>query len=187
MHDVGVTTLVAVFAFAGTMVDNGVAYVAQLALTEPARHRRAHVGQFAGFLVLLAGSAVVGASLGDVPLRWIGALAVVPLALAIARWRHRRRPPRAVRRGTVATFFLTVAFGGDNLAVWIPLFRAGGLRDGALTAAVFVLADLLLLVAVSFGASRARVVDLTQRAGPLVVPFLYVGLAVLVAWECRLF
>ena len=187
MHGVGVTVLVAVVAFVGTMTDNFIAFSAQMALTEPARRRRAHVGQFVALLAVVAGAALIGASLGDVPLRWVGVLALVPLALAVNRWRHPRRGPRKTRRGSIATFLLTVAFGGDNFAVWIPLFRAGGLRNGAVTATVFLLADVVFLVLAGAVADRARVAAFTQRRGPALVPILYVALAVVVAWECRWF
>jgi cadmium resistance protein CadD (predicted permease) len=185
VHDVALTVLVALGAFAGTMVDNFVAYAAQLSLTDSSSHRRASVGQFWGVASLILIAAVVGTALGAIPLRWVGVLALVPLALAVHAWRHRRDATRVAKRGAITTYFVTVAFGGDNLAVWSPLFRAIGLHRGLITTGVFLVADVGLIVVARAVAGHPRVMALSQRVAPVATPVLYSVLAVVIAWECH--
>lgn len=187
MHDAGVTVLVAAVAFAGTMVDNFVAFVAQLSLTEKHRHARASVGQLAGVISLIVMSGAVGSMLSAIPLRWVGLLAAAPLALAVHAWRHQEPSARAVRRGAMTTFVLTIAFGGDNLAVWSPLLRADGYAKGLVAAAVFLVGDVALIVVARSLASHPRVVTTCQKLAPRATPLLYVGLSGLILWECRWF
>jgi cadmium resistance protein CadD (predicted permease) len=187
VHDVAATVLVAAAAFVGTMLDNFVAFTAQLALTEPERHDRSSLGQFVGVVVLIAMSAAVGSVLESVPLRAVGVLAAAPVALAVHAWRHRGDPRRAVRRGLTTTLLVTIAFGGDNLAVWVPLLRADGAGRRVLTVAIWVLGELALLAAARAVARHPRVVAAGQRVAPRATPPLYGALAVVILWECRWF
>ena len=187
MHDVVATLLVAVAAFFGTMTDNFVAFSAQLAITPAAKHRRASVGHFVGVGVLVILSAGAGTALSEFPVRWVGILALAPALLAVHAWRTRHDANRSVARGTVATGLVTIAFGGDNLAVWIPLLRANGVLGGTLIAGVFVLLDLVLIGCAEAFARRPRVIEFSQRWAPMCTPFLYGFLAVIILWQCQWF
>lgn len=187
MRDVAVTVLVAAGAFYGTMIDNAIALVAQLALGEPRHHKRACTGQFVGMLCVIVVSVGGAVALQPVSTRWIGVLAVLPLALAWHAWRHRRDVTRTLGRGAVAGFITTVAIGGDNVAVWIPLLRVLGVARGALAIGVFVVGDLSLIVGARAIATHPRVVAATRSVAPRVTPVLFVALAALVVWQCRTF
>ncbi len=187
MHDVVLTVLVAAGAFIGTMVDNFIAYAAQLSVTDPSRHFRAGVGQFCGLVALILLAVTVGSALEGIPIRWVGILAVAPLGLAIHAWRHRKDPVRVVRRGAITTFLVMVAFGGDNLAVWIPIYGTGSVSHGLITTGVFLVLDLGVLALARAIASHPRVLAAGQRWAPTVTPFLYATLAVVIVWECHWF
>ena len=185
MHTLTATIAVAVAAFVGTMIDNGVAFAAQLAITPRAKQGRATLGQLIGFVVLVAMSAAVGSVLSGFPVQWVGVLAVAPLALAVHAWRHRRDDAHVVARGAVTTGLVTIAFGGDNLAAWIPLFRAGGVARGVLVAGIFVLLDLVVITLARALARHPRVVAHSQRLAPAVSPFLYGALSIVILWQCQ--
>ncbi|MDE3064953.1 MAG: cadmium resistance transporter [Acidobacteriota bacterium] len=186
MHDVLAVVAVASLAFVGTMFDNYFAFAAQLVVTERSRFRRVSWAQALGVasLVLVAGA--TGSLLAPIPLRWVGLLAVAPWALAAHAWRHRADEPRAAfRRGALTTFAVTLALGGDNLAVWIPLLRARGVGAGALTVGVFALWEVLFVATAGALAGHPRVVAWGTRRGPGLVPWVYLLLGVLVLVECR--
>lgn len=169
------------------MLDNFAAFTAQLALTDPKRHERAMTAQVLGVVALIVISASVGTALAEVPLRWVGILAVAPLALAYIAFRKRNDPARNVKRGAITTFVVTIALGGDNLAVWIPLLRADGLQRSLLTAGVFVLSDVALVALARLVVTRARVIELAARGSKLATPILYVALSVVILWQCKVF
>ncbi len=178
--------LVATAAFAGTMVDNLVAFSGQLLLTERARHRRVVRAQALGVACLVGLAVGVGSALSAVPLRLVGLLALAPAALAWEAWRSRSRPPRdQFRRGATTTFLVTLALGGDNLAVWVPLLRAAGVARGTFTVAVFAAWEVVFLVLALGLARRQGTIALAQRWAPRLTPWLYAALAVVVLVECH--
>lgn len=187
VHDLSVTVVVALAAFAGTMVDNLVALTAQLALSDARHHGRASAGQFVGVVCVIVIAAGAATAIAPVPVRWTGVLVVLPLAMAWHSWRHRHDTARPIGRAFIAAFVTTLAIAGDNLAVWIPLLRVEGVDRGALAALIFVVADLGLIGVARTVASHPRVARVTQSIAPRANPFLYLALAGLVAWQCRLF
>lgn len=174
------------FAYVATMMDNLFAFAAQLTLTPRERFAAVAVAQSAGVGALVSLSIGVGASLGEIPLRWVGVLALAPWALAWRNWRHRHDLTVAsVRRGTTTTFLITLALGGDNLAVWIPLMRVSGAIHEVVICLVFVVCQSLFVTLAWTLAAHPRVVAWGQRGGTYVVPWLYVALGIVILVECR--
>jgi len=188
VHGVVSVVVVASLAYVGAMVDNFFALAAQLVVTERARHRRVAWAQSMAVLALLVIAGGVAEALAPVPLRVVGLAALAPFALALRAWRHRgdERHPQ-FRRGAVATFLVTVSLGGDNVAVWAPLLRAAGTWRGLGTVAVFALWQVVFVLAVEALADHPRVVAWGERRGPLLVPWVYLGLGALILVECRTF
>lgn len=173
-------------AFVGTMFDDYFAFGAQLLVTDRSRYRRVATGQALGVAALVVVSAGVGSLLAPVPLRAIGLLCVAPFALALHAWRHRRDERRtAYRRGAVTTFVLTLGLGGDNVAVWTPLLRARGVLGGLGVVAAFAAWEAIFVASAVALAAHPRVVDWGARRGPLLVPWVYLGLGVLILAECH--
>jgi cadmium resistance protein CadD (predicted permease) len=187
MRDVVVTILVAAGAFYGTMIDNAVALVAQLSLGEQRHIKRACGGQFVGVLCVIVVSIGVAVALQPISTRWIGILAILPLVLAWHAWRHRHDTTRTLGRGAIASFVTTVAIGGDNLAVWIPLLRVLGVPRGAVAVGVFLVGDLTIIFAARAVATHSRVVAFSKSVAPRATPVLFLALAALVVWQCRVF
>jgi cadmium resistance protein CadD (predicted permease) len=135
--------------------------------------------------LLLAVAGAIGSILAPIPVRWIGLLCVAPFAFALHAWRHREAPREQYRRGSITTFAITLALGGDNLAVWIPLLRANGLAHGLVTVAVFAVLEVVFLVSAQRLAQHPRVVAWGRARAPAIVPYVYIALGVLILWECH--
>ncbi|MFI5035178.1 MAG: cadmium resistance transporter [Acidimicrobiales bacterium] len=186
MHGVVAVVVVASLAFLGTMFDNYFAFAAQLVVTERAHFRRVGWAQVWGVASLLVVAGAVGSLLAPVPLRWVGVLCVAPWALALHAYRHRVDPQRErYPRGALTTYVVTLALGGDNLAVWIPILRAGGVGRGVGTVAVFVGWEVLFVVSAQALAGHPRVVSWGTRWGPRLVPWVYLALGGLILVECH--
>lgn len=174
------------FAYVATMTDNLFAFAAQLTLTPRERFAAVAVAQTVGVGALVGLAVGVGASLGEVPIRWVGVLALAPWALAWRNWRRRRDARAAsVRRGTTTTFLITLALGGDNLAVWIPLMRTSSAIHEVVVCLVFVICQCLFVALAWTLAAHPRVVAWGQRGGTYFVPWLYVALGIVILVECR--
>ena len=131
-------------AFVGTNIDNAAVTVAMIAAAPPARARRIALGQVIGFVVLVIAAIAMAVLLFEIPTRIIGLLGLVPLALGLRGLLALRHPEersrvarRAVGSGVVAATLITIGAGGDNLAVYIPLFRVARFAGTAASLLVF--------------------------------------------------
>ena len=177
---------IASFGFVGTMLDNFFAFSAQLVVTTRTRYRRIAWAQASGVAALIVIAASVGSALTPVPQRWIGVLCIAPWALAVHAWRHRGDDATPqFRRGALTTFAVTLALGGDNLAVWIPLLRVGGVVHALITVATFALWELLFVLGAQILTSHPRVVAWGSRRAPSLIPVVYLGLGVMILIECH--
>lgn len=201
---------VAVAAFAGTNVDNCVVTTTMVAGAPLERAQRIAAGQIAGFCALVAAAAAAAALLFEFSAAVVGLLGLIPLALGahgllgVARGdgamspgesgeagelpgespsRARRRDPltrRAVGRGFTAAALVTIAAGGDNLAVYIPLFRVGGGTRVGAVASVFLVGEAALTALVLWAGRHPRARTAMDRVGSVAVPVLLCAIGILV-------
>jgi cadmium resistance protein CadD (predicted permease) len=85
-----------------------------------------------------------------------------------------------VGQSLTAAALVTVAAGGDNLAVYIPLLRVGGATDLAVIAAVFVVGEILVTWLVLAGGRHPKARQMMLRMGHVAVPVLLCCVGVLV-------
>jgi cadmium resistance protein CadD (predicted permease) len=181
---------VAAAAFVGTNVDNALVTVTMVAAAPPERARRIALGQIMGFIVLVVIAAGAAIALFEFSTRLIGLLGLVPLGIGIRgllALRHaegrQRTARRAVGSGAVAAALVTIGAGGDNLAVYIPLFRVARFGGSFAIALVFVVGELLLTAFVLFAGRHPRTRGALNHLGVIAAPVLYCGIGVLVLWE----
>lgn len=135
--------MAAAAAFVATNIDDIFVLMLLFAQAETIGTRlRIAAGQYLGIGLLTAASVLAAVGLGQVPGQYLRLLGVVPVLLAVRAWREgsgEENDGGNACQGVFATAALTVANGGDNLGVYIPLFTgySGGQMAGA--AAVFAL------------------------------------------------
>jgi cadmium resistance protein CadD (predicted permease) len=174
-------------AFVGTNSDNAVVTVAMVAAAPPERAHRIVTGQLFGFALLTAVAAGTAAVLFELSTRTIGLLGIVPLLMGghgvvnLVRHRQRADPARrAVGSGFVAAALITVGAGGDNLAAYIPLFRAGGIVRPVAVLGVFVVGEVLLTLLVLWLGRHPRTQVAVARVNVVATPLLYCAIGVLI-------
>ncbi len=94
---------------------------------------------------------------------------------------------RAVGRSFTAATLVTIAAGGDNLAVYIPLFRVGGATHVGVVVAVFVVAEALVTSVILSGGRHPRARAVLIRLGHLAVPILLCSIGLLVMVQAGTF
>ena len=190
MADVPGVLLTAVGAFVGTNIDDFVVLLLIVVSAPPegARVWRVAGGQYLGFAALVALSLAGGAVLRAVPVRWVGLFGLIPVALGVLELlRMRRAEPAAGEApradSTLAVALLTIANGGDNVSVYVLLFRHLDAAGTALTLAVFAAPVAGWCAAALLLGRYARLVPGVVRAGRWVSPclFIAIGLIVLVS------
>ncbi|QYO62615.1 cadmium resistance transporter [Leptolyngbya sp. 7M] len=163
--------------------------------------QRRHVvmGQYLGFtsLVLMSMPGFLGGQL--LPQTWIGMLGIVPIAIGVNRLLSRDQDEESEPDLTIApsaspfTSFLspqtcsiaaiTVANGGDNIGIYMPLFASCTVESLLVILSVF-----LSLVGVwcytAYQLTRVPMIaEILTRYGNLLVPFVLIGLGLMILLE----
>ncbi|MFG1890925.1 cadmium resistance transporter [Micromonospora sp. NPDC049051] len=139
-------------------------------------------GQYLGIGALALASAVVAAGLLVVPDPWTGLLGLLPIALGVRALLGRDADDApAVVGSALGVAGVTIANGADNIAVYVPVFRALGPADSAVFLLVFVVLIALWCVAGAWLGGHPRVTRLVGRVGHWLVPavFIAIGLVIL--------
>jgi cadmium resistance protein CadD (predicted permease) len=156
----------AVGAFVGTNVDDFVVLLLLILGIPAGGHRRWQIvaGQYLGFSALVVISLLGAAALRSVSENLVGLLGIIPLALGIrglARIVRGRSAPQdePILAGNLATVaIVTVANGGDNVSVYVLLFRGLKVAEIAMSIGIFlVMLGFLCAVALVIG-ERAKLV-----------------------------
>ncbi|MET8254703.1 cadmium resistance transporter [Micromonospora sp. NPDC005197] len=138
-------------------------------------------GQYLGIGALALASAVIAAGLLVVPDPWTGLLGLLPIALGVrALCGSDDDEPATVVTGTLGVAGVTIANGADNVAVYVPVFRALGPGDSAVFLLVFVVLVGLWCAAAAWLGGHRRVVRLVERAGHWLVPTIFVAIGVVI-------
>lgn len=146
-------------------------------------------GQYAGIAALVTVSAGAALGLMVVPDPWVGLLGVVAVALGLRRlvWPVPAgadgRPTLVPATGLASVAGVTVVNGGDNVAIYTPVFRAIGVTDSLITIVVFAVMVTIWCAAGGWLGSHRRLVSIIERWGHWLVPsvFIVAGTAVLVS------
>jgi cadmium resistance protein CadD (predicted permease) len=190
-----------VTAFAATNIDDSLLL---LLFFGDRRYRIRHVfaGQALGIgllvLISLAGALLALA----VPERWIGLLGLLPIALGargLADWRRgmtAEAPTAAMAmtttgdapgwRRAAAVAGVTLANGGDNIGVYLPLFAARPAGQTALLLAVFAGMLAVWLFGTLYLARRSVVAGQIQRIGHILFPYALIALGAIIVAEAFL-
>jgi len=176
--------------------------------SDPRAERMIIAGQYLGFSVLVLASVLgyVGTLL--VPREYVGLLGILPIILGLRallslRRQAREEPeppepddprgnvPRVLRsrlfrwldHRAAAVAVVTVANGSDNLAVYPPLFAAGGVtRMIVIILVLLVMVGVWCLVADRLAEHPVTAAPL-RKYGPVVMPFVLIGIGLLILFE----
>jgi cadmium resistance protein CadD (predicted permease) len=187
--------LVALAAFVSTNVDD-LFLLGSLFVDAEFRTISIVVGQFLGMSLLVAVSILATVYTVTIPGEWIGFLGLAPLLLGIDRLRKlfSRRPDSSRTTGNRSDFvgkenfrfgwarseavlvtLLTVANGGDNLSVYIPLFSVHRTLV-PLYALIFGVMTALWCFLGYYLTSHRRFGTTVKRYGRFIIPFVLIGI-----------
>jgi len=160
------------------------------------RGREIIVGQFAGITVLYGVSAVCSLTSLIIPQAYIGFLGLVPIVMGIKklfglRKSQREKLKRDIYTKTHGRIFsvalLTVANGGDNVGVYIPVFATRSIYE------IFLIGLVFIVMTAVWCFVACWLVDHPTLGGPIrfyahrIVPFVLVGLGLLIMFKAGSF
>lgn len=142
---------------------------------------RVVLGQYAGFAAILA--VAVAAALGATllppsALPWLGLL---PLALGLKAawraWRGGADDDEPAATGALGVAAVTLANGGDNIGVYVPVFATTGVT---LYVVVFLVLVAVWCAAGRWFATRPVIARALSRRGHVVLPVVLIAIGVLI-------
>lgn len=188
---------VGVVVFASTNIDD--IFLLSAFFSDPSlRNRSVVAGQFLGIGVLVAASAVAALLALAIPEGWTALLGFIPLGLGVHRLLKLRREEEdeqdtqeaehAMERRThsqaLAVAGVTIANGGDNLGVYIPLFASA---IGAIPVYAILFA-MMTAVWCSMGylmVNNRWVGERIRRYGHVALPFVLIALGLYILSGAR--
>jgi cadmium resistance protein CadD (predicted permease) len=198
MELTGFNLPLAVAVFVATDIDD--LLLLALCFANPQLHKSAIVaGQFAGIGALVLISALAAAFAVILPPGWVALLGLVPLVMGLLALRGgdahdddddvaaaTTEQSRSLRWSAqmLAVASLTVANGGDNLGVYIPLF-AGAPQLIAAFALIFGLLTALWCVAGYLLVHNRLLGDRMRQVGQRVLPFVLILLGIVILADAR--
>ncbi len=167
------------------------------------RPKHIFIGQYLGFTVLVALSLPGFFGGLVVPREWIGLLGLIPIAIGIKQLLdhqtngtesqtvtealHYPEAAQSNRFGaslfappTVQVATITIANGGDNVGIYVPLFASSSLPGLSIILAVFfVMVSAWCFIAYQL-TQHPMVAQVLTRRGSAIVPFVLIGLGLFI-------
>ena len=172
----------------------------------PLALRHIVAGQYLGFTALIVASLPGFFGGLIVPRTWIGILGLVPIAIGISRLVNREKDGDRVQTvsgeadrspaNTLASFLspqtykvaaVTLANGGDNIGIYVPLFASSNLTSlGVILSVFFLLIGVWCYIAYRL-ARQPTIAYVLTRYGQAIVPFVLIGLGIFILIESGTF
>jgi cadmium resistance protein CadD (predicted permease) len=181
----------AIIIFASTNIDDAFVLVGFFA--DKSFHARdVIIGQYAGVSVLYMISAIAALISLVIPSAYIGLLGLVPIAIGAKKlsslWREeetkggdsQRFPSTGALGRTLAVAAVTMANGGDNVAVYTALFATRNGHEVSTMGVVFAAMTGLWCLAAHWLVNHSAFGTPIRHHAHRVVPFVLIGLGILI-------
>lgn len=211
MHKMIQTAIAAILAFAATNVDDIIVLMLLFGQRDRFHPRQVVTGQYLGFLVLVLASlpGFFGGLL--LPRPWVGLLGVLPIVIGVSQLRQNSAEEPSVqtfssdiapgeatshmgqqtsrsrwlRKPMLQIAAITIANGGDNIGIYVPLFASSTAAELVVILLVF-LVMIAVWCAIAFSLSQhPAVAKLLTRYGHRLVPLILIGLGIYILVESK--
>lgn len=195
-------TITGITAFIATNIDD---IVVLMLLFSQVNHifRRRHivVGQYLGFVVLIIASlpGFFGGYL--LPRPWIGLLGFMPIVIGLSYLFQKDTdetvqivPELSNSRSIFASILkpqtyqvaaITIANGGDNIGIYLPLFASSTWIELIVILAVFLIMIAVWCAIANYLAHHRLVARSLMTYGHRIVPIVLIGLGLYILWESK--
>jgi len=208
MSGLGTAFSAGITAFVATNIDDIIILLLFFAQVD-ANFRRRHIviGQYLGFTLLILASLPGFFGGLVVPSEWIGLLGLLPIAIGLKQLVNRQEDtaqvqtvtsdfePSSARKPLVSFLSsvlspqtykvaaVTVANGGDNISIYIPLFAGNNLVSlGVILGIFFLMVGVWCAIAYLL-TRQPTIAQVLSRYGNAVVPFVLIGLGLFILYE----
>lgn len=178
------TVLLTIAAFASTNVDHALVLLAFFG-DQRFRSRDVVIGQYAGMTVITIAAMALALVTYLIPYRYVGWMGLLPILVGILlpwqAWRARNKPQAAEIKlrawGSVgAVAGVAIANGGDNVAVFVPLFAKTSMPGTLTICSVFAVMVAMTGAAAHFLVRHRALTFVVRKWGRRVTPLVLIAL-----------
>ena len=177
--------LTSIIAYISTNIDD--IFVLMLLLAQTKAKGRIIAGHFLAVGLLTAISMLGALGLQNLPLKYVGILGLVPIALGIKAWFDQGDGEvEAKSVGIFSMAMITLGNGADNVGVYIPLFTgfSGGERVGAVI--IFAVMTALWIWLASSLAELPKIKAVIGKYKSVAIPVVFIALGVFIILDSGL-
>jgi len=208
MNGLGTAFTVGITAFIATNIDDIIILLLFFAQVDANfRYRHIVIGQYLGFTLLILASLPGFFGGLVVPSEWIGLLGLLPIAIGLKQLLSRQTDTEQVQdvntnfepassRNPIISFFssilspqaykvaaVTLANGGDNISIYIPLFAGSNLVSlGVILSVFFFMVGVWCAIAYLL-TRQPMIAQVLSRYGHAIVPYVLIGLGLFIMYE----
>jgi cadmium resistance transport/sequestration family protein len=193
-------TIAGITAFIATNIDDILVLMLFFSQVDAVfRRHQIVVGQYLGFAVLLLASlpGFFGGFL--IPRPWIGLLGLLPIAIGLSYLTQKQvdeevqittnsvKYPFAsiLSPQTYQVAAVTIANGGDNIGIYLPLFASSSWVELSIILIVFLIMIGVWCAIANYLAHHRLLAHPLTQYGKRIVPFVLIGLGLYILWESK--
>lgn len=177
--------LTSIVAYISTNIDD--IFVLMILLAQAGDKCHLIAGHFLGVGLLTAISMLGAFGLQNLPLKYVGILGLVPIALGIKAWFDRGDGEVEARSvGLLNMAVIALGNGADNVGVYIPLFTgfSGGERIGAVI--LFAVMTALWVWLANSLAEFPKIKAVIEKYKAIAIPVVFIALGVFIILDSGL-
>lgn len=177
-----------IIAYISTNIDDIFVIMILLASAQGAAKRKLIAGHFLGVGLITVISMLGAFGLQNLPLKYVGILGLVPIALGIRAWLARNDSEEAEAKGTgiLSMAMITMGNGADNVGVYIPLFTGFSNAERLVAVAVFAAMTVLWVFLANALAEFPRVKAVIEKYKAIAIPVVFIALGVFIILDSGL-
>lgn len=177
--------LTSMFAYISTNIDD--IFVLMILLAQTGRKQRLIAGHFLGVGLITLISMLGALGLQNLPLKYVGILGLVPIALGIKAWFQRNdQEVEANAMGLLSMAMITLGNSADNVGVYIPLFTGFSNIERVCAVLIFVVMTALWILLANSLAEFPKIKGIIEKYKAIAIPLVFFALGIFIILDSGL-
>ncbi len=179
--------LTSAIAYISTNVDDLFVIMILMAQTPGMEKRKLIAGHFLGVGLITAISMLSALGLQNLPMKYIGFLGLLPIALGIKAWFHRDDDTMDTRAvGLLSMAMITTGNGADNIGVYIPLFTGFSDAERIDAIVIFMVMTALWVFLAKSLAEFPNIKTVIENYKDIIIPAVFISLGIFIILDSGL-
>lgn len=179
--------ITSIIAYISTNIDDIFVIMILLASAQGTAKRKLIAGHFLGVGLITVISMLGAFGLQNLPLKYVGFLGLVPIALGFKAWFDRdEEETESMSTGILSMAMITMGNGADNVGVYIPLFTSFATGERVGTVIIFAAMTALWVWLANSLAEFPKIKAVIEKYKAIAIPVVFIALGVFIILDSGL-